>query len=70
VIGTSLHIGMGTLEVAGLRTEPRGGHVLSLRLPGTHRGDVWIAEPDQTAAHRVAVAFSDAASIEVGPPNR
>jgi hypothetical protein len=69
VIGTSLHIGMGTWEVASLRPEPRIGHVLSLRLPGTHRGDVWIAEPDARPARRVAVAFSDAAPIEVGPSN-
>jgi hypothetical protein len=67
VIGSSLHIGMGTLEVASLRPLARSGHLLSLRLPGTHRGDVWIAEPESKAAHRVPVAFSDAAVIEVRP---
>jgi hypothetical protein len=70
VIGSSLHIGMGTLEVASLRPLPRSGHVLSLRLPGTHCGDVWITEPDSTTARRVAVAFSDSARIEVGPATR
>jgi hypothetical protein len=56
---------MGTLEVASLRPLARSGHLLSLRLRGTHRGDVWIAEPESEAAHRVPVAFSDAAVIEV-----
>jgi hypothetical protein len=70
VIGSSLHIGMGTLEVASLRPLPRSGHVLSLRLAGTHRGDVWITEPESTTARRVAVAFSDSARIEVGPATR
>ena len=67
VIGSSLHIGMGTLEVASLRPHAQSGHVLSLRLAGAHRGDVWIAEPQSTKAVRVPVAFSDAAMIEVGP---
>jgi len=70
VIGSSLHIGMGTLEIASLRPLPRSGHVLSLRLAGTHRGDVWITEPGSTTARRVAVAFSDSARIEVGPATR
>jgi hypothetical protein len=67
VIGSSLHIGMGTLEVASLRPHSRSGLLLSLRLAGAHRGDIWIAEPRSTAAVRVPVAFSDAAVIEVGP---
>jgi hypothetical protein len=67
VIGSSLHIGMGTLEVASLRPHSRRGHVLSLRLAGIHRGDVWIAEPESTEAARVPVAFSDAALIEIAP---
>lgn len=67
VIGSSLHIGMGTLEVASLRPHSRSGHVLSLRLAGVHRGDVWITEPRSAKAVRVPVAFSDAAVIEVGP---
>jgi hypothetical protein len=67
VIGSSLHIGMGTLEVASLRPHSRRGHVLSLRLAGTHRGDVWIVEPESTEPARVSVAFSDAAVIEVAP---
>lgn len=70
VIGSSLHIGMGTLEVASFRPLPRSGHVLSLRLAGTHRGDLWIADPESTTARRVAVAFSDSARIEVGPATR
>jgi hypothetical protein len=67
VVGSSLHIGMGTLEVASLRSLSRSRHVLSLRLAGAHRGDVWITEPQSTTARRVPVAFSDAAVIEVGP---
>jgi hypothetical protein len=70
VIGSSLHIGMGTLEVASLRPQSRSEHRLSLRLPGSHRGDVWIVEPDEATARRVPVAFRDAASIEIGPSDR
>jgi hypothetical protein len=70
VIGSSLHIGMGTLEVASLRTLSPSGHLLSLRMPGAHRGEVWVTEPESTTARRVAVEFSDAAVIEVGPPSR
>jgi hypothetical protein len=65
VIGSSLHIGMGTLEVASLRPHSRSGHLLSLRLAGAHRGEVWVAEPESTQAMRVPVAFRDAAVIEV-----
>jgi len=67
VIGSSLHIGMGTLEVASLRPLSGRGHALSLRLAGAHRGDVWISEPESTTARRLPVAFSDAAVIEFGP---
>jgi len=67
VIGSSLHIGMGTLEVASLLPHSRSGHVLSLRLAGAHHGEVWITEPQSTKAARIPVAFSDAAVIEVGP---
>jgi len=67
VVGSSLHIGMGTLEVASLRPLTQGHLVLSLRLAGAHRGDIWIAEPQSTTACRVAVAFTDAAMIELGP---
>ena len=67
VIGSSLHIGMGTMEVASLRPHSRSGHLLSLRLAGAHSGDVWIVEPESTRAVRVPVAFSDATVIEVGP---
>jgi hypothetical protein len=67
VIGSSLHIGMGTLEVASLRPLAPGHHLLSLRLAGAHRGDIWIAEPESTTARRIEVAFTDAAVIELGP---
>jgi hypothetical protein len=69
VIGSSLHIGMGTLEVASLRPHSRSGLLLSLRLAGAHRGDVWICQPQSTEVARVPVAFSDAAVVEVGPEN-
>ena len=67
MIGSSLHIGMGTLEVASLRTHPGSDPVLSLRLPGAHRGDVWITEPQSTTARRVPVDFTDAAQVELDP---
>lgn len=70
VVGSSLHIGMGTLEVASLRPLSRGRHLLSLRLAGAHRGDVWFTEPEEAEARRVPVAFRDAAVIEVAPPSR
>jgi hypothetical protein len=65
VVGSSLHIGMGTLEVASLRPLSRRRHLLSLRLAGAHRGDVWFTEPESAQARRVPVAFRDAAAVEV-----
>jgi hypothetical protein len=70
VVGSSLHIGMGTLEVASLRPLSRGRHLLSLRLAGAHHGDVWFTEPERAEARRVPVAFRDAAVIEVEPAGR
>jgi hypothetical protein len=67
IVGSSLHIGMGTLEVASLRPLPRGGHILSLRLPGTHRGDVWITGPESATTRRIGVAFSDVGQVEIDP---
>jgi hypothetical protein len=59
VVGSTLHIGMGTLDVAALRSEAAGRRVL-LRLPGTHRGTVFVAEPEAGAVHGHRVAFEDA----------
>jgi hypothetical protein len=65
VVGSNLHIGMGTLEVASLRATSDPGLRLSLRLPGAHAGAVWIAAGGAHDAHRVAVDFEDSATIRV-----
>jgi hypothetical protein len=65
VVGSNLHIGMGTLEVASLRTTSEPGLRLSLRLPGTHAGGIWIAAGGAHDAHRVAVDFEDSATVRV-----
>jgi hypothetical protein len=65
VVGSNLHIGMGTLEVASLRATREPGLRLSLRLPGAHAGAVWIAAGGARDAHCVAVDFEDSATIRV-----
>jgi len=60
VVGTTLHIGMGTLEVAALRQETEGRRLV-LRLPGAHRGRVFVAEPEGGRVAGHDVAFEDAA---------
>jgi hypothetical protein len=66
VIGTTLHVGMGALEVVALRAEPTGLRLL-LRHPGRHAGDVWIAHPDGSL-QRVPVAFENDLELAVPPP--
>ena len=64
VIGSNLHVGMGTAEVAALR-ETDDGLVLVMRHPGEHAGDVWIARPGATRPQRVPVRFRDRAEIPI-----
>jgi hypothetical protein len=64
VIGTTLHVGMGTLEVAALRPAPDGVDVV-LRHPGRHAGSVWIALPDEPRPRSVRVRFTDSAVLRV-----
>jgi hypothetical protein len=58
VIGSSLHLGMGTREVAQLRAEA-GLLILRLRHRGRHEGDVWIQLPKRDAPLRIPVSFRD-----------
>jgi len=62
VIGSNLHVGMGTSEVAALRRTP-DGLVLVMRHPGEHEGDVWVAIPGEPRVRRVPVRFRDRAEI-------
>ena len=64
VIGTTLHVGMGTLEVAALRIQAHE-QVLVLRHPGAHHGSVWIANPGVDTPRCVEVAFQDQALVPV-----
>jgi hypothetical protein len=64
VVGTTLHLGMGTVEVAALRQEAAGRR-LALRLPGAHRGRVFVAEPDGGRVEAHDVAFEDATELQL-----
>lgn len=69
VVGSTLHVGMGTLEAAALRSGGRGAPLrLVLRHPGAHRGAVFVAVPGEPRARRVPVAFRDEAVVEVPAP--
>jgi len=65
VIGTTLHLGMGSLEASGLRPREDGSLLLSLRLPGARSGAVFIAFPGEATARRIEVSFEDALSLVV-----
>jgi hypothetical protein len=67
VIGTTLHLGMGSLEASGLRPREDGSLLLSLRLPGARSGAVFIAFPGEAGARRIEVSFEDALSLVVPP---
>ncbi|UCE87431.1 MAG: hypothetical protein JSU66_06890 [Deltaproteobacteria bacterium] len=67
VVGSTLHIGMGPLEVAALRATRRGALRLSLRWPGAQRGTIWIAAAGARDARPLAVRFEDAADLDVAP---
>jgi len=68
VIGTTLHVGLGTLEVAALRPGARQDALeLVLRHPGTHGGTVFVAMPGESHARRVEVDFRDEAIVPIPP---
>ncbi len=58
LIGSSLHLGGGALEVARLRPNADGSTQLRLRLPGARAGRVIVA-PAQGVEVSVGVAFDD-----------
>jgi hypothetical protein len=65
VIGTALHLGMGSLEASGLRAREDGPLELTLRLPGQRSGAVWIAFPGEAAARRIEVSFEDVLTLSL-----
>ncbi len=71
VIGTTLHVGMGALEVSAVRSGDAGALSLHLRLPGRHRGAVWIAVPGEPGSRRVEVDLAESLTVSVpAPPPR
>jgi hypothetical protein len=64
VIGTTLHLGMGCLEVGGVRARDDGALGLTLRLPGARSGAVWIASPGETP-RRIEVSFEGSQSLTI-----
>lgn len=61
VVGTSLHLGMGTMELTSEKIE---GDVLkiSLELPGPRKGRVWVVVPDRPGREALIsreIAFMD-----------
>jgi hypothetical protein len=69
VTGSTLHVGMGTLEVGALRGGGTEGLRLVLRHAGVHRGAVHVAVPGESTPRRVAVSFRDHAEVEVPAPD-
>ncbi len=67
VIGSRLHLGMGTLEVAQLAWQADRWQ-LRLRHPGRHEGNVWIQHPALADPLRVPVAFEDQTQVPLDLP--
>jgi hypothetical protein len=65
VVGSSLHLGMGTLEVASLRELAGGGLHVSLRLPGWRSGSIWVAPAHSRVAKSAAVRFRARGAVEI-----
>jgi alpha-galactosidase len=68
LVGSSLHLAGGALEVARLRAEGDGSTRLRLRLPGPRTGRVIVA-PAQGAELSIGVAFDDDLELALPPPN-
>ncbi len=68
LVGSTLHVGMGTLEGFALEQGPGGALRVELRLPGEREGEIWIASAASRSARALAVRFRDAGSFELPPP--
>jgi alpha-galactosidase len=68
LVGSSLHLAGGGLEVARLRANGDGGTQLRLRLPGPRAGRVIVA-PAQGAELSIGVAFDDDLELVLPPPS-
>ncbi len=67
VVGSSLHVGMGTAEVAALR-ERDGGLVLAMRHAGQHAGNVFVSPGSRAPVQDVAVRFDGRGEFVVPGP--
>ena len=68
LVGSTLHVGMGTLEGFSLEEGPGAALRLDLRLPGEREGEVWVAAAGSRTARAIAVRFRDAGAFELPPP--
>jgi alpha-galactosidase len=64
LLGSSLHLGAGALEIARLRARPDGGAALKLRLPGPRAGSV-VVQPQDGAPVASRVAFEDELELAI-----
>ena len=70
LVGSTLHLGMGTLEGFALEEGPGAALRLELRLPGEREGELWIAPAGSRSARRLTVRFRDAGSFDLPPAAR
>ncbi len=64
VLGTTLHLGAGSLETAAVRAGRDGSASVSLRLPGARSGRVLVATPGREPL-AVSVGFHDSLELRV-----
>jgi hypothetical protein len=65
VVGSNLHIGMGTLEVTNLREQGSSGVEMDLRLPGRREGELWVAPAAGRDAVAAAVRFENRGRVRL-----
>jgi alpha-galactosidase len=64
LVGSSLHVGSGALEIARLRAMPDGGTALKLRLPGPRAGSI-LVQPTVGAPVASRVVFEDELELAI-----
>jgi len=65
VIGSTLHIASGALEVESLALDAAGAARVKLRLPGRRTGEIALALPSAPRLVRAHVAFDDSLELRV-----
>jgi alpha-galactosidase len=65
VIGSTLHIASGALEVESLALEDRAAARIKLRLPGRRTGEVALALPSVPRLLRAHVSFDEALELRI-----